>query len=110
HPQDGLVHKRLRLEVHVATLGTCLAGQELSSQIVTMGLRCRITHRKIMQGQGANLNTGFVGFPLRMARPETPAPLARLNGMADCLRGSVQEPQQCGSLQDLKHPSSSRSN
>ena len=93
----------------VATLGTGLAGQKLGSNLVTMGFHRRMTHREIVQGQGANLDTGFVGLPLRMARPDTPGPLAHLNGVVYRLRGSVQEPQQCGSLQDLKHPSSSRS-
>src|SRR4051812_41717827 len=45
-----------------------------------------------------------------MAGPDTSAPLACLNGVSYRLRGSVQEPQQCGCLQDLKHSFSSRSN
>src|SRR5215510_16312778 len=93
----------------VTTLGAALAGQKLGSNFVTMGLYRRMTHREIVQGQGANLDTGLMGLPLRMARPDAPGPLAHLNGLVYRLRGSVQKLQQCGNLQDLEHPSSSRS-
>src|SRR4029453_10507563 len=93
----------------ITALGTGLAGQELRGNLVTMGLCRRMTHCKIMQGQGADLDTGLVGLPLRLARPDTPSPLAQRKGLVYPLRGSFQEPQKCGRLQDLEHPSSSRS-
>ena len=92
-PEEGLLHARLHVQMLVTALGTGLARQKLGRNLVTLGLRRWMTHRKIVQGQGANLDTGFMGLPLLMARPDTPSPLAHLNGVVDRLWGSVQEPQ-----------------
>ena len=91
-PQEALVDERFRSEMRVTPLWTGLACQELGRGVKAVGFRGRIAHRKIMQCQGANLHTGFVYLPLRMAWPETARPLSGLNGVVHGLRCGVQEP------------------
>src|SRR5262249_34654331 len=58
-PEESLVDKRLHSEVRVTTLRTDLARQELRRDLVAVGFRGRMPHRKIVQRQGANLHTGL---------------------------------------------------
>jgi hypothetical protein len=79
------MHTWLHVQVLVTALGAGLAGQELGCNLVATGLGRRMPHGKIVQAQGAHLDTGFMGFPLRMTRPDTAGPLACLNGVVDRL-------------------------
>src|SRR5262249_5605274 len=91
-PEEGLLHARIHVQMLVTALGAGLARQELGGHLVTTGLYRWMTHRKIVQGQGAHLDTGLMGLPLWMARPDTPGPLAHFNRAVYRLRGSIQKP------------------
>jgi hypothetical protein len=81
-PEKSLVDEGRCLQVSCPSLGTHLTGQELGGNIVVVGCGGRIPLRQIMQGQGADLDTGFMDLPLRMTGPETASPFAAFNRIA----------------------------